>query len=408
MFMGYTKNSMSGFSWQTILKIFSAAVVLGKIMVVARILTPSDFGIFALVAIALGLAESTTQTGINLTIIQSKRSIRYFIDTAWVISIIRGILIGIIMVVLGMFMSNFYNEQSLTILIAFAALIPIIKGFINPSIVLYHKNLQFFKDSAYRFSLVVVDSIFAIIFAILFKSVIALILAMLVAAIFEVLISFILFKEKPVFNYLSSRAKIIFSNARPLSVSAVLSYLNNNIDDFLLGRIIGTFNLGLYHNAYSLSHRANYDFAKSIHHSILPVFTKITDDLSRLKRAFMRSMAVTIIVVVGVSLPLYIAPEFFVKLILGDQWLSIIPVLHLFVTAGIIHSISSTAYALFLAKKVYLPVNLHLSASLVILVPLVLFLAPIYGLFGAGQALIISRLLTLPIIGYYTLKLFKK
>ena len=96
--MGYTKNTISGFSWQTILKFLTMASILIKTMFVARILNPSDFGLFAIIAIALGIAEATTQTGVNLTIIQSKRSIKYFLDTAWVIAIIRGLIIGIIMV----------------------------------------------------------------------------------------------------------------------------------------------------------------------------------------------------------------------------------------------------------------------------------------------------------------------
>jgi len=405
--MGYMKNTIAGFSWQTVLKLLTMVIILVKTFFLARILTPSDFGLFALIAIALGIAEATTETGVNLTIIQSKRTIKYFIDTAWVIAIIRGFIIGIVMVLMGIGMSEFFNEPSLRVLIATAALVPVVKGFINPSIVLFHKNLDFFKDSLFRFVVILFDASIAVIIALTIKSVLALILALIISGLFEVFLSFIIFKDKPTFNYIPSRAKIIFSNAKGLSISAALSYINENIDDFLLGKIIGTYSLGLYHNAYSLGHKVNYDFAKSANHSILPVFTKIVTEADRLKNAFIKSIVVTSIITVGFSIPLIIAPKFIVSLILGEQWLSITPHLYLFVIAGIIQSISIIFYALFYAKKKYSTVNFHLLITVIMLTTLLLLLPKQYGLQGAGIAIVLSRLITLPYLFFKAFLLFK-
>ncbi len=406
--MGYTKHTISGFSWQTVLKVLTMATILIKTFFLARILTPTDFGLFALIAIALGIAEATTETGVNLTIIQSKRSIKYFIDTAWVIAIIRGFIIGIIMVLMGLIMSKFYKEESLTILVAIAALVPIVKGFINPSIILFHKNLEFFKDSAFKFTIILFDATVAVILALLFKSVSALIFALILGGLFEVLLSFLIFSDKPVFNYIPSRAKLIFANAKGLTISAALSYINENIDDFLLGKIIGTFSLGLYHNAYSLGHKTNYDFAKSVNHSILPVFTKISDEKNRLKKAFVKSLVVTALITIGASIPLFIAPNLIVSIILGEQWLSIVPNLYFFVIAGILQSISIIFYTLFYVKKRYSTVNFHLLVTIVTLVTLLLLLPAKYGLQGAGVALVTSRLVSLPFLFYQAIMLFKK
>lgn len=394
------KNTISGFSWQTVLRLASMAIVIIKTMFIARILSPNDFGLFALIAIALGIAEASTQTGVNLTIIQSNRSIKYFLDTAWVIAIARGFIIGIIMVLMGIALSNFYNEDSLKILIAIAALVPIIKGFINPSIVLFHKNLQFFKDSLFRFAIISFEATAAVILAILLKSVSALVFGLIVGALFEVLLSFIIFKERPVFNFITSRAKVIFANTKGLSISSALSYLNENVDDFILGKTIGTFSLGLYHNAYSLGHKTNYDFAKSAHHSILPVFTRIMDDSERLKRAFLKSIVVTAIIATGLSIPLLVAPEFIVLLILGEKWLSITPYLYLFIVAGILQSISMIFQTLFLAKKKYSIINFHLLITVIALITLMITLPGKMGIQGAGIALVISRIITLPILFY--------
>jgi len=406
--MGYTKKTISGFSWQTVLKALTTGIVLGKIMILARLLSPQDFGLFSLITITLGLAESSTQTGVNLTILQSKKSIKYFINTAWVIAITRGLIIGILMTIMGVFMSSYYQEPRLSLLVALASLVPIIKGFINPSIISYYKKLDFFKDGAYRLALLVTETIFAIILSLIFKDVVALVLAMLVASIFEVFISFILFKDKPKFVYIPSRAKVIFANTKGLSISSILSYLNENIDDFLLGKIVGTHQLGLYHNAYALGHKANYEFARSINHSTLPIFSKIASDTKRLKKAFLRSLLATILIVSTISLPLFIFPHFIVQLVLGSQWLSIVPSLHLFVIAGILQSIIIIFYTLFYAKKRYKMLNTHLLLTVIILVVIIKILATNSGIVGGGLALVISRAITLPILLYEAWVIFKK
>ena len=78
--MGYQRHAIIGFSVQSLQKVFVFVINFVKIVVLARLLKPSDFGLFSLVMIALGLTESFTQTGINTTIVQSKKDINYFLD----------------------------------------------------------------------------------------------------------------------------------------------------------------------------------------------------------------------------------------------------------------------------------------------------------------------------------------
>ena len=232
--MSYTQKTLAGFSWQTLYKGLLVGVAMIKMYILARLLNPEAFGLFSLTAITLGITESLTQTGINVTILQSKKSVKYFLDTAWVIAIIRGFIIGSIMLLLGLFMQSYYQEPQLLGLIGVAALIPIIKGFINPYIVTLHKEMRFFQDSLYRFSLVLVESLAVIVLGLITHSVWALVGGLIIGAIYEVIISFSFFKLKPKFAYVPSKGKAILNNAKWLSVSTVLNYLNDNVDDFVL------------------------------------------------------------------------------------------------------------------------------------------------------------------------------
>lgn len=406
--MGYTKNAISGFSWQTVLKVLQSVLTIVKVSILARLLSPNDFGIFSLVTIALGIAEAFTQTGVNFTILQSKRSISYFVDTAWVIAIVRGILIAIAMVLLGIGMGSFYNMPELPVYISIAAIVPLIKGFINPSIITLHKKLEFFKDSSYRLSLVLVDVLLAVIFGLWLRSFMAMILAMIGAALFEVLISFIFFKVRPRFTYIKSRAEIIFSNALWLSLSSLLSYAHENIDNFILGRTVGTYNLGLYHNGYTLGHKTNYDITRSAYHGTFPIFTKIADDTLRLKRAFFRSSIATLGIALLGTLPLFLFPRFIVELLLGSEWAQVANYLPLLATAGLLQAVSMQCMSLFMATRRFAIVNLQLAVSIMVLVPLLLLWTPSGGIQAAAYALIISRIVSFPILLLGLVHIFRK
>ncbi len=405
--MGYTKDAVRGFSWQSSATLFAAGITAAKLMVLARLLSQQDFGLFALVSIALGLTEAITQTGINITIIQSQKPITYFLNTAWVIAIIRGFIIATIMFALGAGMSVVYQEPTLVYLVALAALVPIIKGFINPAITSWQKNFQFGIDTAYRLSLVAVEAVVAVILAFVWPRVEVLIVSVLVAAIFEVLISFQLLKLKPAFRFSKLKAKSILLNARGLGLATALDYFTENVDEIILGRTLGTSQLGTYHAGYSLSHRPTVGLAQALNHSTLPVFTKIGSDVTRLRKAFFKSSGSLILLSTLAALPLIFFPEQIILLILGSKWLDLTPLLPWLAFAGMTQAIIKLAYNLLISQKSYQLMNWHRVITLVILVPLLVLLSQIYGLTGAGMAWVIARLLPLPILLFAIMKTLK-
>lgn len=402
--MGYARSAFAGFTWQTVLKILSNAVVLLKIMILARLLSPTDFGVFSLVMIALGLSESITQTGVNVTILQSKHSVEYFLDTAWVVAIIRGLVISLLMALMGVALAWFYHQPDLLYLVALTALTPMIKGFINPAIVSLHKNMAFFQDSVYRLSLLLVETVLAVAIAWWWHSVVALIFAILGAAVFEVLISFTFFKLRPQFRYLHSRGEEILNNARWLSLSSILAYLNDNLDNLLIGRLAGTFNLGLYQNSYALSHEVNYELAKSVHHSTLPVYSRLATEPPRLRRAFRRTLSVGMLLMGMVSLPLFFWPEYAVQIVLGEQWLGAVPLVPWLVAAGWLQGVMMLCYTVLIARRALPVMNLHTALVVGTMVVGILILGAQGNVVGAAQAVFLSRLVTLPVLAWVTVR----
>jgi PST family polysaccharide transporter len=398
--MGYSTHALKGSGYNSLVKVLTVLATAAKIYVLARLLSPNDFGLFQYVIIALGLLEAVTETGINTTIIQSKKNLEYFLDTAWVISIIRGLVMSILLIILGFAMSWYFHEERLLVLTAVASFIPLIKGFINPSVVTFYQQLRFIEDSVYRFSLIVVDAVAAIVFALFFHSVYVMVFSMMAAALFEVGISFFFFGTRPRFHALKSRALEIYANGKGLNISSILGYLVENVDNLLVGKVVGTSALGIYSNAYALSHKFNLQFAKSVQFGTFPIYVMMANQKERLRRAFWKATTISLGAFFAASLPFLLFPHWIVLVFLGEKWLEVVPILRPLVIAGMLQSFITLSVALFTATRRYDWLNLSLFVNVTTLVLFVVILGQHYGLMGSVMGVLLSRTVVMPFSFY--------
>src|SRR3990170_5219376 len=139
--MGYFKTAVSAISWSVTQRWLIRGLTFVRIAILARLLLPAQFGVFSIAALVLGLLEVFTETWINVFLIQEKGDIDSYINTAWVISILRGFFIGGTMALFSPLISKFFHSpDALTILLAMSV-VPIVRGFINPSIAKLQKHL---------------------------------------------------------------------------------------------------------------------------------------------------------------------------------------------------------------------------------------------------------------------------
>ncbi len=398
--MGYTKTVMKGFGWQISLKFVLILTAVVKLKFLSLFLLPVDFGLFSLVIISLGVIEAASETGINTTMIQSSRSHEYYLDTAWVIAIVRGIVIAICLIVSGVVLTKIYGEPSLLSLFGAMSFVPFIKGFINPSIVILQKNFLFRSDFWFRCTLVGLETLAAVGLVYLWRTPFALVMAMIIAAVAEVMFSFMFFGSKPVFRLFYSRAKDIILNARGLSISSFLSYVTQNADNFIIGKMLGTHSLGLYSNAYGLAHKPNIEIARSFQSSIFPVLVKFIQDKNRVRNAFLKSIAGCMALCLILSAPFVFFPKVLIGVLLSEKWMEVSTILPILVTAGVIHSFSAITHSLLTADKNYLWLNLSLGINAVVMCLGLLIVTPGGGLESAAWIVLISRICSLPFIIY--------
>lgn len=405
--MGYFQDTIKGISWAGTLRLSTRLIAFLRIAILARILTPAQFGVFGIAAFVLAFVEIVTETGINVFLIQEKKKIDDYIHTAWIVSIIRGIIVSLAIILLASFIASFFNSpQSYSLLVLISA-VPFIRGFINPAIIKFQKELEFQKEFWFRLFVFFVDAATAIILVFLIREPIGLVWGLIAGATLEVILSFLLVKPTPRFVFEGERIKRVVGRGKWMTFAGIFDYLFRNLDDMSVGKLLNTSSLGLYQMAYKLSELPITEISVVVSKVTFPVFTKISNDAKRLRTAFLKTMVAVSGLIITIGLLLILFPREIISIILGSQWLDAAIVLQILAIFGIFRAISGSISILFLAVQKQELVTLVVFANMAGLATTVVPLVLMFGMVGAGISAIIGSLLGLFVSLYFAFRILK-
>ncbi len=405
--MSYKKEALFGVGWITLLRFVTRVITFIRLAILGRILTPLQFGFFGIASLFLSILEIFTETGINVFLVQYKGKIDDYIDSAWVVSVLRGFLLCFLIYSTAGLVAGFFNSNGARFIIVLMSAVPLIRGFINPTIITYQKELTFNNEFKLRSTLFLVDGFVSIIVGIITRDAVAFAWGQIGSALVEVALSYILFPLWPKLRFESEKVKHVIARGWPVTFTGIFSYFADNSDNITVGKILGASTLGIYQVAYKFSTLPITEITNVINQVIFPVYSKFSDDRTRLKRAFVQ---VTLASGIGGFLLgsfIYIFARPIILIFMGNQWAAAIPAIQILAIYGICRTIFGSFSALFLSvgKQDFVAqmTFCRVAALVICVVPLVAR----FGMYGAGVAMLISILVEIPVISYFTYRTFK-
>lgn len=404
---GYKKLVIKNISWVWSTRVLTRLVSIVRTAITARILSPSAFGIFGVASIGLASLEILTETGINVFLIQEKNSHNY-ISSAWVVSIFRGMLISFLLIVTAPLFASFFKSSDAYVYILVLSVVPFIKGFINPSIVLFQKNLVLHKEFWYRSVIFFLESLFTVIFTFYTKSPAGLVAGLIGGAVVELLISHIFVSPRPIFELNSIKFRKIIHSGKWVTIYGIFNFFSEELDNAVVARMLGVSALGIYDIAYRFSYLPISEVSDVVSRVIFPVYTKIADEKDRLISVFIRSTVIISFFVISVGIFLFLFSDQIIILVLGDKWSMAIPILKVLVLYGVVRGIIGPFSALFLAmgKQNFVAAMTasRVSVLAISIVPLIMF----FGIYGAAYSVILSSAIEAPVAAFCAYKLLMK
>lgn len=388
-----TKRSIKAGAWLGGYRFYARFINLLKTPVLTRIFLPADLGIFGFVSIALNLFETFTETGLEQALIQKKHLKTITVSTAWYINLVRSLLISLILFLVAPLFSWYFEAPTITAMIQVIAITPILRSLRNPSMIYAKKNLAFGKETIMLVAGSTTEVIVTLIIALQLQTIWALVIAILAGGLAEIIVSYVVFDPPKLRGFSKQEAQSLLGFGKWVWSSSALSFVANQGDDIIVGKLLGAAPLGLYQYAYKIASLPATQIAGTVSQVTYPAFASIQEDKTRLKRAFLKSLLFVSLTTVPPLILVMLFPVTLVRIIFGENWLGAAPALRVLSLYGIIRSYSNTLgpLAIALGKPQFITYNgiIRVILLFICLLPMTFM----YGILGASWATVIAIVL---------------
>lgn len=338
-----------GAIWVFALRITREGLKLARLIILARLLAPNDFGLMGTALLAMSALDSLTETGFDWALIQKKGNVSGYLDTAWTVSGLRGLTLCVLLVVTAPYIAIFFNEPAAAPIVRVVGLSVLIKGWSNIGRVYFDKELEFNKKFIYEVGGGVADLAVAIGAVLILGSVWALVFGLLAGEITRFILSYVLHPYRPHLRLELSKARELFGFGKWLLVSSILIFLINDGDDLFLGRVLGVTALGFYQMAYRISNMPATQITHVISQVTFPLYSKLQDQLSKLREVYLKTLKLTSFLSFPIAAGIAVLAPDFTRLFLTDKWMPMVPAMQVLAVYGLIRSVSATSGPLFMS-----------------------------------------------------------
>ena len=313
-----------------------------KITILARLLTPSDFGLMGMALIVISTVETFSQPGFFLAMVQKKENIEKYLDAVWTFLLVRGISLYFIILILTPFISDFFENQELIHILPIAAVAILINNFLNIGTVYFHRELDFKKQVILQLSGSIFDFIIAVTLALIINNVYALVLGLISGSIIRVIVSYITHPYRPKLSFQFRKIRDLFNFGKWITAFNMIKFIMTQIDSTFIGKFISSTTLGYYQIAYKFSNMPATELSVIVNQVTFPLYTRIQKDIRQIRNVYLKVLQFIGIISLPLASLLFILSSEFVDFFLGKKWLLIVPCLKVLTIFGASRAINAT------------------------------------------------------------------
>ncbi|GGC72204.1 lipopolysaccharide biosynthesis protein [Chelatococcus reniformis] len=350
------------------------------LLVLARILSPADFGIVAIATTVVVIVEALLELPVGLVLVRLPRVDRADVDTAFTLATLRAITVAATLALLAWPVSAFYGDPRLFALICAIGLAPAARSLCSPRLALFARDLNFKPDFALEVIGKSTSLVVAIGWALLTTSYWALVAGTLAAPLAMIVASYVIAPCRP---------RLSLRNWRPFasflgwtSASQLASAINWQCDRLLLARFVTPTQFGQFSMATDLSYMPTQALVVPAMRSVMPGFVTLSADAQAIRTAYQNAVFAICAIVMPATVGLALLSEPVIRIALSDKWLPAAPILVWMALATIPELLVAPLGALAMALNQTNVLLRRSLAELSIKLPLTAIAAAFYGISG--------------------------
>ncbi|MFC1542416.1 oligosaccharide flippase family protein, partial [Pseudomonadota bacterium] len=275
-------------------------------------------------------------------VIQSQFLDDAYKHTAWNLNWLRGVVLAIVCYFAAPYVALFFQREELEGLIKLAGLIPLLRGFESLGIVLLKRELNFRPQAYVELVREVVNTTVAITLVLYWQPTAeAIVWGMIAGTALAMIASYFAHPYTPVLHFDAVSAGKIWRFGGHLLGAGALVFAMTNLDNVVIGKMVGMEQLGYYTVAFTLAGVLTTQLVQLMNQVLFPAMSRIRDDGERMVRIMERSLRGVANILTPVVFFLSLFSEPVVRILFGEQWLSAVPVLMVLLLMGWVRGIAT-------------------------------------------------------------------
>lgn len=315
--------------------------------ILARLLTPQDFGLVGMITVFTGLASILAEMGVGAAIIQRQNLAEEDYSSAFWLSIGISLIITFAMILVAPYIALFYHQPILKSMLWIFSLNFVLAGLATVQQAILMKSMNFRAIAIRDVTAVVVGGVVGIVSAVSGWGSWSLIAQLMAFTAVRTALMWAISPWRPSLYFKWVSIKKIWGFSAHMTGFQIAGFASRNIDFLLIGKLLGAAELGLYALAYKLMLFPLQNISWSIGRVAFPAFSTIQNDLEKVRANYLRMVKA----IAAVTLPLmgliYLTADEFVQLVYGDKWTRAIPLIKILSFCGMMQSISTTCGTVF-------------------------------------------------------------
>jgi lipopolysaccharide exporter len=397
-----TTKVVSGSIWMISLRWSMRLIGIVSLLILARLLTPQDYGVVALAYVFYGLLETVAYAGADLAVLRLKEPSKADYNCAWSIQLLQGGFVSGVLIICAFFVPGLMHEQRLFGVMLVLALSALIEGLQNIGLVDFRRQSDYAGE--FRFELLKKTCVFFVTLsaAYYFRSYWALVFGHLAGSLVGLILSYKMQRYRPKFDL--TKLETMWAFSKNLMISRIGQFLNRRVDGLVLGASQGSTQLGTYHVSSELASAPVYEVVMPIRRVLFPLLAESVSDQSKFQKNVDEVLPAVGALIIGLGLGLSAVSTLLIPILLGPKWIGAAELVRMLALVGVLSGI-----ALLIEIPLWAKGDTRTSARVSwieagALTVLVIPLAYKLGAIGCVYARLIVSTLSLPIYLYIAKK----
>ncbi len=366
-----------------------------RTLVLARLLTPEDFGLVGLVVLTQFAGLMLTDFGVESALIQRAELPQRFMHTAWNLMLIRGVFLFLLLQLIAPSIAAAFHRPDAEYLLRVGALtFPLVSLPVVPEVLLL-RELRYRSRAFLDASRIISGTVFTIALALWLGNAWALLLGLMLGQSVALIWVWFLHSYRPRWALDREALFAFWDFGRPLYFSRLLTYVVNRGDDIAVAKLQGMGSLGQYQVVFGITEMLTRGLSEIVSKVVFPAYSRIVAEGRSLVDAFDEVWRILVFLLLPTTAILLVFPKPIISILLGEQWLPASIAFAVLAVAQTLRAFAAACGSLILAagRTSYLP-----RIKLVEAICFVILIVPMtarWGLVGAAGSLVVVYSLSL-------------